>query len=690
MSGNINMLGGVNLLDDPRRIRDNEVVSAKNLVPNSKGVVSKRPALVTSDAYSGFDGRPVSALFIPYEGQYQLAAAMRSGSVYPSYLVAADLSGGVILNVLDASSAERPFMFVFNDAVYVLPATTLNAPLIKLADEVWTPVNWAGVGNDVVRPRVACAYRNRVAYGDFGPGLGSYVGMSDDFSPETVGDDWLAADGRVFLLGGNRDGDRVVAMTEIMLTSVGAPAESALLVLKEFSGYVINGELDQSDPGSDPFGELRVNRISFNCGCSSPWSVVTTPYGTIWAAWDDVWLFREGQLPVRIGSKIRPALARTPAHLRYKWTAAYHDGFYRLMVASEDQQVSIASPLMDQWWLDLRSGPPQNAEEAQWWGPQKFIPTTTHGADAGLPGTRIFAQDNRPGRQPILYGLEFHPSSNDNISLGTAALVVYGLPSGLDIPAFGGTASGLGIEMEMLTKEFDAEDPQLDKVFYALEANVFVSKTTELTLQVIGDAGADLDTVTKIVEQTGFVLGVDPLDDTVLARQTQSIAIYPSSETDRPMGKTIQLRLYETEGVTIGENENVLVVQWQPNSTYYFVTIPADRYDNRTLFLDAVVTALEATIPGSNFAHDGTNLPRIYTVDATTWRPVWDLPVSGVTAPQVRVSRLVGALMGFDTSTSPGYDDELIAVGDMFVAETGHVELAGLNVNLNIIPRRPS
>ena len=86
-----------------------------------------------------------------------------------------------------------------------------------------------------------------------------------------------------------------------------------------------------------------------------------------------MWLFPQGQgIPFRVGSYIRAVLKETPAAQRYLWHAAYHDGFYRLAVISPGQGPNDNSPCGEQWWLDLRDGPPRPHEEARWYGPMIY------------------------------------------------------------------------------------------------------------------------------------------------------------------------------------------------------------------------------------------------------------------------------------------------------------------------------
>lgn len=103
-----------------------------------------------------------------------------------------------------------------------------------------------------------------------------------------------------------------------------------------------------------------------------------------------------GGQPVRVGTKIRPALEATPTGLQFLWHAAYHDGQYKLALFSEGLGPSDTSACDEQWWLDLREGIP-NAADARWMGPQVYVQSSSD-----YKGTWNMRVDTRQGRPPKL------------------------------------------------------------------------------------------------------------------------------------------------------------------------------------------------------------------------------------------------------------------------------------------------
>ncbi len=170
-----------------------------------------------------------------------------------------------------------------------------------------------------------------------------------------------------------------MAMQEVTLASMGSQIDSALMLLTNRTCVFVTGEILQTSftGAEDPNGLLgtyKETRINYECGCVSADTLQKTPYGWIWASGDDVWML-EGNMPVRIGTNIRPALLACPANSRKKWSAAYADGVYMLQLVTQQTTVGIAPDtqvtgyLHEYWVLDLRDGPPRQAEEARWYGP---------------------------------------------------------------------------------------------------------------------------------------------------------------------------------------------------------------------------------------------------------------------------------------------------------------------------------
>jgi hypothetical protein len=230
MSVEIPLTGGVNLLDDPRRIRDDEVAWAKNLVPIKPGVLSSRPALQFIPGRNGsaigaaVPFTAIAGLPFPISG---FAATQQPTSPGTNLLVSS--SGGDTLAQATIAACTNPWMFSFGSVLYVLPgpnSTSVSASAAKssyvtvdqYAGPVYsdttvsagngariTKVNFAGANQDVY-PKVGAAYRQRVAWANFGGTYSRYVVLSDNYKPNTVGDNVLAANGRAFELAGGAPG----------------------------------------------------------------------------------------------------------------------------------------------------------------------------------------------------------------------------------------------------------------------------------------------------------------------------------------------------------------------------------------------------------------------------------------------------------------------------------------------------
>lgn len=737
--------GGVNLLNDPKRIRDDEVVKAGNIFPVKPGILGKRQALTYVGGLGPFDsGGPgsekvMSAITPNFATQYSI--------VYTKYITGtpdaitciagnpgpASESNGIITSQPSIGSKLRPWMFCFNSKTYILLGDQSNfpgyilqsAPAGSIANgdiqqrsngTEFIRLAFTGADNTAMFPKVACAYRNRVVWANMGKGYENYIVFSDNFLPLIVGDNALADNGRNIIVGGNRDGDEIVAVKEIMLTAIGSPAQSALLVLKQYSAYLITGEPNQTTDPSTVVGNLNVAQISFDCGCASPWTVVTTPYGTIWASWEDIWLFRTGQAPVRIGSKIRSALQYSPEESRYKWSAAYFNGVYRLGIMSDGQGPDDFALCGEQWWLDLRNlkGTADNlsADTAEWWGPQTFKLAIYPSGESGFvttTGTVAFAQETRPGYTPALfevaYGFNY---DQDDINGPGYALLQYDTNSTRDLtfntypdtlsppfPLMTQYSSGdTTILTDLWTKEYDFQDASIDKNYYATELSIYNGNDIQVTIDSVADAGYDIKSTIKIMPQSGFTLGVDALDMPVrLSKKAQREAFYVDP-TSRQLGGTYQLKLYDTSGIVVNETNNVVLFYDENTPLTYAIPLVDGLYTSIDAMMSMLSTQVELVTGfplsigvGSNGVIDiqygsGGNYTFIF-------QEFFGPPFDG-TAEQRAKTRKIGAILGFDTTVTPSTANDQIAQVSVFRQLASTLEVSALNMVVNPIPRRPS
>ncbi len=524
-------LGGVNLLDDSKRIDDAELTLAKNIYPTIPGILNKRDASQYVSSVSNV-AIPLAFYLPPPTVPGDLILVTRgtpyqSGLFLNTYLQVWDSSidTKLVQHDFGASTPRRPATYYFNNRLYVFagPLSNVSGKIVTESAGLAVLQDFEFTGTPGLKPAIASAYRDRYVYGNFGPGYEHVIAFSDTFTRGVMPANVLATDGRNFTVGSPADGD-MVAIVQIMLTAVGSPAQAALLVLHEFAAHIVTGQPNDSDDATAPlYGDLLISRVSFNCGCASAETVVTTPYGVIWAGHDDVWMFNFGQVPQRIGSKIRPALLRTPASVRYLWHAAYYNGTYRLAIAGEEQDVQANSPMQDQWWLDLRDGPPPDAARARWWGPQQYLTRT----DTGVPDDPLAAQDtdygggsrfmqveNRLGMEPILWGLDYYRATAV-ARADLTILVNYDVPSPRDADGAAGLAAftpagleGTEINFEMQTKDLDYGDSDIDKIYTNIEFSIWTSYSEQLVIECVLDGGLQTDTQGLTITQTPYALNL--------------------------------------------------------------------------------------------------------------------------------------------------------------------------------------
>lgn len=701
--------GGVNQLDDPRRIRDDEVVSAKNLVPLSKGMLGKRPASeVIKPITVGNPGRPVLdlAAFPTRELEYLVArpdllcVVGKSTSAYTKDLFNFDLPPAIV------PWRESLYVFTGYGVTNTAPNSLFTGSILSASG--FTDFAFAGTGNADLQPKVACLYRKRFVYANFGPGYQNRVVMADSDLPTTIGDSVLAAAGRSFDVGPG-DSDEIIAMVEVTQTSVGSPSEGALLILKRNSAHIITGEPHESTytpvAPDTILGDMKVSKISYNCGCASPQTIVKTPYGVFWASADDVWFFAVGSLPIRVGSKIRPALSKSSIHYHPFWFAVYFNGFYRLSVCIErsNTQIDYTNTIeTEQWWLDLRDGPPQTHQDARWWGPQTYkVFANDPTIDPLIEGTSRIILDNRPGQEEMLVGIEPYESRHDVFADGAEMLVGYDVKNQRDMqdyrsiavsdvyPAFTHDYHSTEIDIELVTKEYDFGDLFNQKGLIKIQADYANSVTDYLRADIIVDGGKTIDQdVLGLCEQAGFLLDADATETGLVSRVFQEAAIYPST---RLAGKTFQFRISDQAGYVIGAYNDLLVVLRA--GTYYEVSLTQGYYANLKDLLDHIVARC-VTVVGVTCTHDvvGPN-SRAATITLTFGSAVTLCFASAggdVTAADLRESRALMGMLGWDTSANSASATTQASTTNVYYRQLALWEFGGFSVEIDFFRRGPA
>lgn len=382
--------GGVNLFADPSQIRDDQLRYAKNLVPTEGGLVlSSRRAMratrnLVQNLQIGFV--PLRVMASPIGGEFAIAyfdgTVIKFGTIVPGDPVApVDIAPNGVRN-LPISMTQlygETYIFTGYNPGYALradPTGPAGYAITQLAftNIAGTPVTFVPTGAATVRDRLFYWQGRSVVFADRGrPGVIQNIDgnlMSLDVANDTF--------------------DGITHIQELNTTSGGSPVQSVAAIWTTDNMYMLLGEPPETgDLDLDAaLRAIQVNKLTVAAGCVSGATVAQTPYGTIWAGPDDVWFMPFGALPVRIGTNIRPALLNTPPALRHRWHAAYENGIYRLAIDAPGAGPTEISGCAHHWLLDMRRGPPQNAESAVWWGPQEYNPAGSV-PDYG-PGTWCF------------------------------------------------------------------------------------------------------------------------------------------------------------------------------------------------------------------------------------------------------------------------------------------------------------
>ena len=404
---------------------------------------------------------------------------------------------------------------------------------------------------------------------------------------------------------------------------------------------------------------------------------------------------RDGQVPVRIGSKIRPALAQTAASHRWLWHAAYFDGFYRLAVASEGQGLNghtdgsvVGVRPGEQWWLDLRQGAPADAESARWWGPQQYMaPREDDGTS--VAGNSFMTVDTRLG-PPQLLGIESYYSPDGGGLERLAVCDFNAVGVGYDTAGLVAFKDHVNshIISELWTRDADFGDAAVRKIIRGVEVDAWVGEQMQLRAELLLDGGRETVTIDKTFSQKGFVLDVDPLDSSTypLSVEVQAQVILPVS-TARVIGRRCQLKMSDLIGYVVDADNTALPFI---NSGKRQATLTEGLYTTLRTFMDHVVAQMTA-VGGTTFTHNvagASPTAVIVTAAAGSFQFIF---VNGDFSDAVtRSSRKLGALMGFNTSVNPAAAATNTAADGVPYKRCGGLEYGGVVMRASVIPRRPA
>jgi hypothetical protein len=684
--------GGVNRYDNARSIRDDQAYTLANLAPTGPRVIETRKVMQASAEVLSGPALDINSGVVPLAGIFP-PRAVGTINLIVAYFTGTDLK--FVGTVLGGSSyvsrtlagptlQRRPSLVYFNRKVYGLVGAPLTGrSAYVLAEDgsalgySFSDFDFAGAQATRPIPSGMCGYRRRAVFWDLGSGYEDYIVFSDTDDPATVGTDILASNGRAFRAGA-RDAGRVIACREVMLNAVGSPAQSALLVLRERGAFLITGEPNQTTDTTDFLGDMNISRFNVDCGCVSAATVVETPEGVLWASEDDVWMFRVGQTPFKVGTHIRPELRAQNPSTRWLMHAEYYDGFYRLAVFDSNKVSTVSSPLDQQWWLDLRNGAPADHTQARWFGPHTFFPTKFSGVNP-VQGTFCMFREGRSGQQDYLYGL--HPAANATVY--AINLVKYDQTGSEDYAALTTHAPTYKrhsntVRPQIISKQMDFDDHGMEKIWTGLEVDVNCDRNVRLNVTNVIDGGdTTSDTSVDLTGDSAF-------DNDADADDCEQVLLYPDDST-RPLGRKHSLSISRESGYVIDSSNNKISIETGSGVTEYDLT--EGWYENLEELLNMVVLKLIENIPTQNWTHNITSDPNARSQyveilsDDLNWKP-----------RGVGISSAAAAfweLIGFTSGGSWVFAFTQAADQEVLWEPCARMRFGGMLMAVNPIPRRP-
>jgi hypothetical protein len=731
---------GVNRLYSSLKIQDNEAYSTENLYPYEAGLLKQRKGCRFS-----------------FYGVQNPLSLVDTTNLLPSSCVGLDNTGSpeywAMLSTLSASGNDtrlwainRPTYLSKSFQMSATQPTKLRIPMVRFGQYViashaqygtsdqpitafntifatfdnTTPTFTDNAGGVEVAPKVLGVYKNRMVYANFDtnrrkatlvfsdPNNYTYVGTG---ATQIVD---LDADTRTLDIK-EMAGDEIVAVKSFMQSAVGTPSQLALLILGRHSAFIMTG-----DPGlttdADPTGTAEVLKIQIPCGCVGPATLVETPYGLVWTGPDDVWAFDVGQLPRRIGSKIRPVIEdANAAEYGWLWHAIYDSetGSYQLAVTTNQSTASTHKVCSEQWWVDLRDGVPRSWVEARWYGPQ--VPKiAAYRSTAPVEGSYLMTSlrwsDNNPRPYAVLaaFNATDFAANAYNASLVFAEMNVQeGYDSALtsldETPSDNPPTVAIGNEItwEVITKTYPMTEGLVGGTFMGVEFLGWTQKSSRISCEAIIDGGRIKRATGISMDQTWFDDLIDLEDET---HEFQALAINPDAGYSMN-GKLVQLRIYSTAGYCIPENGAMNGITLVYDNTGYpllsgtiFNTIGAGFFSDLKAFLDNLIARLN-TLVGGGFAWEhnfgaATEASRPEFVAINTDDPQWTLLndnalTTGFEDYQKK-SRLLAQYLGFPSGSDLGPAVTNTADSAVRWRVSSAFELADMVMKIAVFGRRPS
>jgi hypothetical protein len=476
---------GVNVNQDESAIPDNALVSSRNLHPVKPGgdlMLRRNSRVITS--YGAVLGETLladggtAALFDFYDGyDNQLVVWAQGDDATPSKLF--QLVGSSLLPITMAnnggspnelSNDRKPGAVQWGNSLYLFtggsrPGYRLDhrpAGVFDLTTIDAVPIHTIWAAGDMPRGNIAAAYRGTIA-------LAGFVDQPHMIRWLEVGDPTTLVSASKAINVGREYRGSITALAELNVESGSAGLSSYLLVAKSTSMFIYTG----NPPTTATDGDLsKAITISATEGCISKETLVNTKYGTVWCSGANVWLApSSGGKPFPIGETIQSMLEQR-AQSPNLWSAAFHDGFYRLTVPSGVTDPSeIALTETEQWWCDMRNYP-----KIAWWGPMELASEALLSQRKVDGSSRLYSAVCRHDADAKLYLEEQDVLTDDRLDHADGVDDLPWIP-----PA-----------AEWVTKSFDWGDPHTDKLVERVELAYFNALPTYITISLLKDGGVDL------------------------------------------------------------------------------------------------------------------------------------------------------------------------------------------------------
>lgn len=388
----VNMLGGVNLHDDPSALAENEACWLENMYPVTPGVLQTREGMqcISQERISNglpryWGGQRVESWATCYDVHFTQAfsdcvyvahvagglgaasGALSWDNNSENWLIIQRKDGVVDIPFPIGPVRDRVQFLEYEGAVLCITgfkvfkgSETLPA---KWEEVIFTGPGLGATATGPWTPQVGCVWANRVLYGS-----GSTLVISDEGDPAKIGPARIVGEGD----------ERITALYSVALAEVTDGYKEAVMLHTRESAWMI------TDPGSQvddaPIVRPTIARMQANAGCVSHASVARNKHGVMWCGPDDVWAMRNGGLPERVGTKLRPRIVAMGQPQQWRIHACWDRDAYVLALQGDyPQRIEavtsngvVSEPLAHHWRLDCRQGFPGDAKSAAWYGPQIY------------------------------------------------------------------------------------------------------------------------------------------------------------------------------------------------------------------------------------------------------------------------------------------------------------------------------